>query len=410
MHILCGAKVQKISEVHKFLRNYLLNTPKYTSIICTYTFFFVPLQVFYMQNTSDNNYIVKILFMMIKEKIQDLLSQVADLQATNAEQLEALRIKYLSKKGLVTELFNEFREVPKEEKREIGQALNALRQAYEARINELREAVEANSVKAAAAEQDLTRTPDPITLGTRHPLSLVREQIIDIFSRVGFTVAEGPEVEDDNHVYSLLNFAPEHPARDMQDTFFIEKEPGVQKPSDILLRSHTSSVQTRTMLSQEPPIRVLCPGRVYRNEAISARAHCFFHQVEGLYIDKNVSFADLKEVLLYFAKEMFGPETQIRLRPSYFPFTEPSAEMDISCDLCGGKGCSFCKGTGWVEILGCGMVDPNVLESCGIDSKVYTGYAFGLGVERITNLKYRVKDLRLFSENDVRFLQQFEGC
>jgi phenylalanyl-tRNA synthetase alpha chain len=348
--------------------------------------------------------------MTIKDKIQDLLSQVADLQAGNAEQLEALRIKYLSKKGLVTELFNEFREVPKEEKREIGQALNALRQAYEARINELREAVEANGAKAAAEELDLTRTPDPIALGTRHPLSLVREQIIDIFSRVGFTVAEGPEVEDDNHVYSLLNFAPEHPARDMQDTFFIEKEIGVQKPSDILLRSHTSSVQTRTMLSQEPPIRVLCPGRVYRNEAISARAHCFFHQVEGLYIDKNVSFADLREVLLYFAKEMFGPETQIRLRPSYFPFTEPSAEMDISCDLCGGKGCSFCKGTGWVEILGCGMVDPNVLKSCGIDSKVYTGYAFGLGVERITNLKYRVKDLRLFSENDVRFLQQFEGC
>ena len=410
MHTLCGAKVQKISEVHKFLRNYLLNTPKYTSIICTYTFFFVPLQAFYTQNTSDNNYIVKILFMMIKEKIQDLLSQVADLQATNAEQLEALRIKYLSKKGLVTELFNEFREVPKEEKREMGQALNALRQAYEERLNELREAVEANSAKAAADELDLTRTPDPIALGTRHPLSLVREQIIDIFARVGFTVAEGPEVEDDNHVYSLLNFAPEHPARDMQDTFFIEKEIGVQKPSDILLRSHTSSVQTRTMLSQEPPIRVLCPGRVYRNEAISARAHCFFHQVEGLYIDKNVSFADLREVLLYFAKEMFGPETQIRLRPSYFPFTEPSAEMDISCDLCGGKGCSFCKGTGWVEILGCGMVDPNVLESCGIDSKVYTGYAFGLGVERITNLKYRVKDLRLFSENDVRFLQQFEGC
>ena len=348
--------------------------------------------------------------MAIKEKIQDLLAQVAGLQATNAEQLEALRIKYLSKKGLVTELFNEFREVPKEEKREIGQALNALRQAYEARINELREAVEANGAKAAAEELDLTRTSDPIALGTRHPLSLVREQIIDIFARVGFTVAEGPEVEDDNHVYSLLNFAPEHPARDMQDTFFIEKEIGVQKPSDILLRSHTSSVQTRTMLSQEPPIRVLCPGRVYRNEAISARAHCFFHQVEGLYIDKNVSFADLREVLLYFAKEMFGPETQIRLRPSYFPFTEPSAEMDISCDLCGGKGCSFCKGTGWVEILGCGMVDPNVLESCGIDSKVYTGYAFGLGVERITNLKYRVKDLRLFSENDVRFLQQFEGC
>ena len=344
-------------------------------------------------------------------RIQELLQQVETLQATTLEEVEGLRIKYLSKKGIITELFNEFRSVPKEEKALIGQPLNRLRQGAEARINELREIVKASGAASKAADNvDLTRTPDPIELGTRHPLSLVREQIIDIFSRVGFTVAEGPEVEDDKHVYSLLNFAPEHPARDMQDTFFIEKEIGVQKPSDILLRSHTSSVQTRTMLSQEPPIRVLCPGRVYRNEAISARAHCFFHQVEGLYIDKNVSFADLREVLLYFAKEMFGAETQIRLRPSYFPFTEPSAEMDISCDLCGGKGCSFCKGTGWVEILGCGMVDPNVLESCGIDSKVYTGYAFGLGVERITNLKYRVKDLRLFSENDVRFLRQFEGC
>lgn len=343
-------------------------------------------------------------------RIQQLVQEVEALQATTLEEVEGLRIKFLSKKGIITELFNEFRSVPKEEKAQIGQALNQLRQAAEVKINELREKVAESSVTKTAETVDLTRTPDPIELGTRHPLSLVREQIIDIFSRVGFTVAEGPEVEDDKHVYSLLNFAPEHPARDMQDTFFIEKEIGVQKPSDILLRSHTSSVQTRTMLSQEPPIRVLCPGRVYRNEAISARAHCFFHQVEGLYIDKNVSFADLREVLLYFAKEMFGPETQIRLRPSYFPFTEPSAEMDISCDLCGGKGCSFCKGTGWVEILGCGMVDPNVLESCGIDSKVYTGYAFGLGVERITNLKYRVKDLRLFSENDVRFLRQFEGC
>ena len=344
-------------------------------------------------------------------RIQELLQQVETLQAATLEEVEGLRIKYLSKKGIITELFNEFRSVPREEKALIGQPLNRLRQAAEARINELREVVEASGAANQAADTvDLTRTPDPIELGTRHPLSLVREQIIDIFSRVGFTVAEGPEVEDDKHVYSLLNFAPEHPARDMQDTFFIEKEIGVQKPSDILLRSHTSSVQTRVMLSQEPPIRVLCPGRVYRNEAISARAHCFFHQVEGLYIDKNVSFADLREVLLYFAKEMFGAETQIRLRPSYFPFTEPSAEMDISCDLCGGKGCSFCKGTGWVEILGCGMVDPNVLESCGIDSKVYTGYAFGMGVERITNLKYRVKDLRLFSENDVRFLRQFEGC
>ena len=363
-------------------------------------FFFITFARFYC----------RYIFKHMKEQIQTLLNQLPELQANNLEQVEALRIKYLSKKGIITELFNQFRDVPKEEKREIGQLLNQLRQAYETRIAELKDLASAASAAAATAEVDLTRTPDPIPLGTRHPLSLVREQIINIFERVGFTVAEGPEVEDDNHVYTLLNFAPEHPARDMQDTFFIEKEPGVQKPSDILLRSHTSSVQTRVMLSQEPPIRVLCPGRVYRNEAISARAHCFFHQVEGLYIDKNVSFADLREVLLYFAKEMFGPETQIRLRPSYFPFTEPSAEMDISCDLCGGKGCSFCKGTGWVEILGCGMVDPNVLEACGIDSKIYSGYAFGLGVERITNLKYRVKDLRLFSENDVRFLQQFEGC
>lgn len=346
--------------------------------------------------------------MSMKERIQSLLEQVGDMKAANAEELETLRIKYLSKKGEITELFNEFREVPKEEKKELGQALNQLRQQAEARINEMRE--QFNAVRAQQDKLDLTRTPDPIELGTRHPLSLVREEIVDIFSRIGFTVAEGPEVEDDKHVYGMLNFPPEHPARDMQDTFFIEKEIGVQKPTDVLLRSHTSSVQTRVMTSQKPPIRVLCPGRVYRNEAISARAHCFFHQVEGLYVDKNVSFADLREVLLYFAKEMFGPDTKIRLRPSYFPFTEPSAEMDISCDLCGGKGCSFCKGTGWVEILGCGMVDLNVLEACGIDSKVYTGYAFGMGVERITNLKYRVKDLRLFSENDIRFLRQFESC
>ena len=331
------------------------------------------------------------------------------MKAANADEVEALRIKFLSKKGAITELFNEFREVPKEEKKELGQALNQLRQAAEVRINEMREKASASGMQLAD-KQDLTRTPDTIELGTRHPLSLVREEIVDIFSRIGFTVAEGPEVEDDKHVYGLLNFPPEHPARDMQDTFFIEKEVGVQKPTDVLLRSHTSSVQTRVMTSQKPPIRVLCPGRVYRNEAISARAHCFFHQVEGLYVDKNVSFADLREVLLYFAKEMFGQDTKIRLRPSYFPFTEPSAEMDISCGLCGGKGCSFCKGTGWVEILGCGMVDPNVLEACGIDSKVYSGYAFGMGVERITNLKYRVKDLRLFSENDVRFLRQFESC
>ena len=344
----------------------------------------------------------------MKQKIESLLSEVRAMKAQNADELEALRIKYLSKKGEITSLFSDFRNVPNEQKREIGQLLNELKTAAADRLQEMKEAFEAQ--KAEAEKLDLTRTPDPIPMGTRHPLSLVREEIVDIFSHIGFTVAEGPEVEDDKHVYGMLNFAPEHPARDMQDTFFIEKEVGVQKPTDVLLRSHTSSVQTRVMTSQKPPIRVLCPGRVYRNEAISARAHCFFHQVEGLYIDKDVSFADLRQVLLYFAREMFGADTKIRLRPSYFPFTEPSAEMDISCNICGGTGCSFCKGTGWVEILGCGMVDPNVLESCGIDSKEYTGFAFGMGVERITNLKYRVKDLRLFSENDIRFLQQFESC
>ena len=344
----------------------------------------------------------------MKQKIESLLSEVRAMKAQNLEELEALRIKYLSKKGEITSLFSDFRNVPNEQKREIGQLLNELKTAAADRLQEMKEVFEAQ--KADAEKLDLTRTPDPIPMGTRHPLSLVREEIVDIFSHIGFTVAEGPEVEDDKHVYGMLNFAPEHPARDMQDTFFIEKEVGVQKPTDVLLRSHTSSVQTRVMTSQKPPIRVLCPGRVYRNEAISARAHCFFHQVEGLYIDKNVSFADLRQVLLYFAREMFGADTKIRLRPSYFPFTEPSAEMDISCNICGGTGCSFCKGTGWVELLGCGMVDPNVLESCGIDSKEYTGFAFGMGVERITNLKYRVKDLRLFSENDIRILQQFESC
>ena len=301
----------------------------------------------------------------MKQKIESLLSEVHAMKAQNMEELEALRIKYLSKKGEITSLFSDFRNVPNDQKREIGQLLNELKTAAADRLQEMKEVFEAQ--KAEAEKLDLTRTPDPIPMGTRHPLSLVREEIVDIFSHIGFTVAEGPEVEDDKHVYGMLNFAPEHPARDMQDTFFIEKEMGVQKPTDVLLRSHTSSVQTRVMTSQKPPIRVLCPGRVYRNEAISARAHCFFHQVEGLYIDKDVSFADLRQVLLYFAREMFGADTKIRLRPSYFPFTEPSAEMDISCNICGGTGCSFCKGTGWVEILGCGMVDPNVLESCGID-------------------------------------------
>ncbi len=354
-------------------------------------------------------FIVCIKMASIKERISALQAQVEGMKANNSKELEELRLKLLSKKGEVGALMDEFKALQKEEKAQWGAIVNQVRQSVEARFNELKEQISAQA-DTAAEHLDLTRTPDSIELGTRHPLSLVREEIIDIFSRIGFTVADGPEVEDDRHVFGMLNFAPEHPARDMQDTFFIEKQEGIQSPDDILLRTHTSSVQTRVMTSQQPPIRVLCPGRVYRNEAVSARAHCFFHQVEGLYIDKNVSFADLREVLLYFAKEMFGGDTQIRLRPSYFPFTEPSAEMDISCNICGGKGCAFCKNTGWVEILGCGMVDPNVLESCGIDSKVYTGYAFGMGVERIANLKYRVKDLRLFSENDVRFLRQFESC
>ena len=337
------------------------------------------------------------------EKIQALKEQIEALSAANAEELEALRIKYLSKKGEITSLFNDFRNVPNEQKREIGQKLNELKTLATDKINAIREAFNANAVNDV--DIDLTRTAAPQEIGTRHPISLVRKEIIDIFSRLGFTIAEGPEVEDDWHVFSSLNFAHDHPARDMQDTFFIQRN-----PADVLLRTHTSSVQSRIMEHTQPPIRIICPGRVYRNEAISARAHCFFHQVEALYVDKNVTFADLKQVLLYFAQEMFGPETKIRLRPSYFPFTEPSAEMDISCDLCGGKGCAFCKGTGWVEILGCGMVDPNVLEACGIDSKVYSGFALGMGIERITNLKYQVKDLRMFSENDTRFLKEFENA
>lgn len=336
---------------------------------------------------------------MIQEKIKALLNEVAGLQAADAKALEELRIKYLSKKGIVNELMGEFRNIPAEQKREIGMKLNELKTALQDKLNELRESLATQ--EDDHSDIDLTRSPYPIALGTRHPLSIVKNEIIDIFSRLGFAMADGPEVEDDWHVFSSMNFAEDHPARDMQDTFFIEQHP------DIVLRTHTSSVQSRVMEHSEPPIRVICPGRVYRNEAISARAHCFFHQVEGLYIDKDVSFTDLKQVLLTFAREMFGADTKIRLRPSYFPFTEPSAEMDISCNICGGKGCSFCKQTGWVEILGCGMVDPNVLEANGIDSKVYKGYAFGMGVERITNLKYQVKDLRLFSENDTRFLDEF---
>lgn len=333
------------------------------------------------------------------ERINQLLAEVKQLQAADEKELETLRIKFLSKKGVINDLMADFRNVLPESKKEIGMKLNELKNAAQEKINELRTSI---TIKDdCSADFDLTRTAYPVSLGTRHPLTIVKNEIIDIFSRLGFCLAEGPEIEDDWHVFSSMNFAEDHPARDMQDTFFIESHP------DIILRTHTSSVQSRVMESQKPPIRVICPGRVYRNEAISARAHCFFHQVEGLYVDKNVSFTDLKQVLLLFAQEMFGSGTQIRLRPSYFPFTEPSAEMDISCNICSGKGCSFCKHTGWVEILGCGMVDPAVLEANGIDSKEYTGYAFGMGVERITNLKYQVKDLRMFSENDIRFLDEF---
>lgn len=336
------------------------------------------------------------------EKIAQLKAEIESLSPNDINEVEQLRIKYLSKKGEVSLLFNDFRSVLPEQKKEVGKLLNELKNFATEKINALR--INLESTEALDPTLDLSRTATPIPLGSRHPLSIVREEIISIFSRLGFTVAEGPEIEDDWHVFSSLNFAADHPARDMQDTFFVNRTP------DVLLRTHTSSVQSRVMEHTTPPIRIICPGRVYRNEAISARAHCFFHQVEALYVDKNVSFADLRQTLLYFAREMFGSDTRIRLRPSYFPFTEPSAEMDISCNLCGGKGCSFCKHTGWVEILGCGMVDPNVLEACGIDSKVYSGFALGMGIERITNLKYQVKDLRMFSENDKRFLEMFQSA
>ena len=344
---------------------------------------------------------------MILDKIEKLLNEVSNLSAKNAEEIEQLRLKYLSKKGEIAQLMNDFREVPSDQKKAIGIKINELKNMAINKFNELK----GNSQTANSDfdDLDLTRTAYPISLGSRHPLTIVRNSIIDIFQRMGFTLAEGPEIDDDLHVFTKLNFAADHPARDMQDTFFIETSPN-DVTKNILLRSHTSNDQSRIMERQQPPIRVICPGRVYRNEAISARAHCFFHQIEGLYVDKNVSFTDLKQVLLTFARELFGPDTKIRLRPSYFPFTEPSAEMDISCHICGGKGCGFCKHTGWVEILGCGMVDPNVLEECGIDSKVYTGYAFGLGVERITNLKYQVADLRMFSENDLAFLHEFDSA
>lgn len=336
------------------------------------------------------------------EKIKSLQEEIEKVVASSKDEVEELRLKYISKKGIISQLFADFKNVPPEQKKAVGQAINTLKDLALEKINLLKESFE--SASSGDHGLDLTRPGEPFQLGTRHPLSIVKNEIITIFARLGFTVAEGPEIEDDWHVFSALNFPPEHPARDMQDTFFIEKNP------DVLLRTHTSSVQIRVMERTQPPIRAIFPGRVFRNEAISARSHCIFHQIEGLYVDENVSFADLKQTLLQFAKELFGESTQIRLRPSYFPFTEPSAEMDVSCSICGGKGCNVCKYTGWLEILGCGMVDPNVLEACNIDSKKYTGFAFGMGIERITMLRYGIKDIRLFFENDVRFLKQFESA
>jgi phenylalanyl-tRNA synthetase alpha chain len=335
-------------------------------------------------------------------KIKALQEEIEKIVASSKEEVDELRIKYISKKGSINQLFADFKYVPADQKKEVGQAINTLKNFALDKINSLKEAFDAADNDNSGI--DLTMPGEPMKLGTRHPLALVKNEIIGIFSRLGFTVAEGPEIEDDWHVFSALNFPPEHPARDMQDTFFIEKNP------DVLLRTHTSSVQIRVMEHTEPPIRSIFPGRVFRNEAISARSHCIFHQIEGLYVDENVSFADLKQTLLQFAKELFGEGTKIRLRPSYFPFTEPSAEMDVSCSICGGKGCNVCKYTGWLEILGCGMVDPNVLEGCNIDSKKYTGFAFGMGIERITMLRYGIKDIRYFFENDVRFLKQFESA
>ena len=339
---------------------------------------------------------------MTNEKIEELLAEISRLTAIKIQEVEEIRVNLLGKKGDITKLFEEFRNVLPEQKREFGKKLNILKTKAAEKIEELRAKVE-ESLDNKESGIDFTRPGDKFELGTRHPISITREEIISIFNKFGYSLAEGPEIEDDWHVFGALNFPPEHPARDMQDTFFIS-----QGENPILLRTHTSSVQVRTMEKSKLPIRVICPGRVFRNEAISARAHCIFHQVEGLYIDKNVSFADLKQAILLFAKEMFGEETKIRMRPSYFPFTEPSAEVDVSCNICKGKGCNICKGTGWLEIMGCGMVDPNVLEASGIDSKVYSGFAFGMGVERIAMLKWQVKDLRHYFENDVRFLREFE--
>ncbi len=336
----------------------------------------------------------------MKDKISDLLKEIEQFKIDSNDLLEEFRLKYLSKKGSINSLFNDFKNVDPSEKKEVGQLINNLKQAAQNKFNSIKESISLVQLSSSLTE-DFTKTPDPLNIGSRHPISEVRREIIEIFAKLGFSVAEGPEIEDDWHVFSGLNFPEEHPARDMQDTFFIEKNP------DVLLRTHTSSVQVRTMENNRPPIRQIFPGRVFRNEAISARSHCIFHQIEGLYIDTDVSFADLKQTLLQFAKEFFGPDTEIRLRPSFFPFTEPSAEMDVSCSICGGKGCNVCKYTGFLEILGCGMVDPNVLESANIDSTKYTGFAFGMGIERIAMLKYQIKDIRYFFENDIRFLKQF---
>lgn len=341
----------------------------------------------------------------MKQRIRQSIENLKQLSANTLEEIEQLRIQYLGKKGVLNDLFAQFKQIPNEEKREMGSLLNELKTAVQSKIEALRETLEAKADNQINID-DLTKPAYLETLGSRHPISLVRNEICEIFAQIGYVVEEGPEIEDDWHVFSALNFPPEHPARDMQDTFFIENR---ADGNNAVLRTHTSSIQVRTMERQQPPIRIIAPGRVFRNEAISARAHCIFHQIEGLYIDKGVSFADLKQSLLYFAKEMFGNNTKIRLRPSYFPFTEPSAEMDVSCNLCGGKGCNVCKGTGWLEIMGCGMVDPNVLKSSGIDPDVYSGFAFGMGVERIAMLKYGVNDLRMYFENDVRFLNQFKS-
>jgi phenylalanyl-tRNA synthetase alpha chain len=340
-------------------------------------------------------------------RISQIFSDIESFAVVKAEDLEIFRLKYLSKKGILSELFEEFKSVSSESKKEVGQRLNELKQKAQEKYNSFKSTLSDTDDKQSGL--DLSRPSFPTHYGSRHPISIVRNEIIDVFKRIGFIVSEGPEIEDDDHVFTRLNFAPEHPARDMQDTFYISRISAEDSsPKDILLRTHTSSVQVRIMQSHKPPIRTISPGRVFRNEAISARAHCIFHQVEGLYIDENVSFADLRQTLLYFSREMFGQQTEIRLRPSYFPFTEPSAEMDVSCKICGGKGCNVCKYTGWLEVLGCGMVHPNVLEACNIDSKKYTGFAFGMGIERLAMLKYQVNDLRLYFENDIRFLDQFK--